>query len=82
MPLVEAIRALFYEKESVCFRRTELGAPYIEVRTERGSSALAYVEDGLYTFETADDKVACDPFAVREAIRGAISRILDSARNK
>nr|DAF26752.1 MAG TPA: hypothetical protein [Caudoviricetes sp.] len=80
-PLVEAIRARIAEKEFAGFRRTELGMPYIEVRTEQGSRAFAYIKDGLYTLETAGDKVACDPGATREAISGAIDRIPDSARS-
>lgn len=80
MPLAETIRAQLTGKESANLRRTEKGMPYIEARTERGHRVLAYIEDDLYTLETEGDKVACDPFAVREAICGAISRILDSAR--
>lgn len=82
MPLAEAIRAQLTGKEFAGFRRTEQGTPYIEARTEQGHRVLAYIEDGLYTLETEGDKVACDPFAVCEAIRGSVSRILDSARNK
>lgn len=81
VPLAEAIRAQLTGKEFAGFRRAEHGQPYIEARTEQGNRILAYLEDDLYTLETADDKVACDPAAVREAIEGAISRILNSARN-
>ena len=80
MPLVEALRAQLEGKEFAGLRRTEHGQPYIEARTERGSSIRAYIEDDLYVLETAGDKVACDPAAVPEAISGAVSRILDSAR--
>lgn len=80
MPLAEAIRAQLAGREFAGFRRTEAGYPYIEVRTEQGAHAVAYLEDGLYTFETEGDKVACDPCAVREAIDGAISRILGRVR--
>lgn len=82
MPLAEAIRAQLTGKEFVGLQRTERGMPYLEMRTERGNSLLAYIEDDLYTLETDGDKVSCDPFAVREAIDGAVSRILDSARNE
>ena len=81
MPLAEAIRAQLTGKEFAGLRRTEHGQPYIEARTGRGRSILAYIEDDLYVFETTGDKVACDPSAAREAVEGAVSRILDSARN-
>lgn len=82
MPLAEAIRAQLVGMEFAGFRRTEQGKPYIEARTEHGNSILAYIEDDLYTLETASDKVACDPAAITGAINGAISRILDSARRE
>lgn len=80
MPLDEAIRAQLTGKEFVGFRRTENRYPYIEVRTEQGANAIAYIEEDLYVLEAGGDKVACHPAAVREAIDSAISRILDSAR--
>lgn len=82
MPLAEAIRAQLIGNEFVGFRRTENGYPYIEARTKRGASAVAYIEDNLYTLEADGNRVACDPAAVREAIDGAISRILHTARKE
>lgn len=81
MPLAEAIRAQLSGREFAGFRRTKHGAPYIEVRVRDGSQAVAYLEDGLYVFETEGDKVACDPGAIQAAINGAVNRILDVARH-
>lgn len=80
LPLAEAIRTHLVDREFAGFRRTETGYPYIEVRTTRGNRAVAYMENDLYTLETDGDKVACDPAAVKEAINGAISRVLSVAR--
>lgn len=82
MPLAEAIRAQLTGKEFAGLLRTENGYPYIEARTERGASAVAYIEDDLYTLEADGDRVACDQAAVRGAIDGAISRILHTARKE
>lgn len=82
MPLAEAIRAQLTGREFAGFRRTETGYPYIEARTERGSTVVGYLEDDLYILESASDRVACSPIAVREAIEGAVSRILESAREE
>lgn len=80
MPLAEAIREQLKGREFAGFRRTERGVPYVEVRTEDGSSLLAYLEDGLYALYTAGGRYACDPNGAKDAIYNAIRRALDDAR--
>ena len=82
MPLVEAIRAQLGGREFAGFRRTEHGEPYIEARTEHGSSLLAYVEDSQYVLYSAAGRYAADPNAAKDAINNVIRRALNDARKE
>lgn len=82
MPLLEAIRDLLAPGEYAAFRRTTHGFPYIEARTERGSMTAGIDEDGLYTLDAAGSRYACDPNGAKDAIRNAIRRALNDAREE
>ena len=80
LPLLAAIRDHLAVTEHAAFRRTSYGSPYIEARTERGNVIASVDEDGLYTLDAAGNRYACDPNASQDAIRNAIRRALNDAR--
>lgn len=82
MPLLEAIRNHLGQGEYAAFGRTTHGDPYIEARTERGNMVAGVDEDGLYTFDAAGSRYACDPNASKDAIYNAIRRSLNDAREE
>ena len=82
MPLLEAIRNHLAQGEYAAFRRTTHGSPYIEARTERGNMIAGVDEDGLYTLDAGGRRYACDPNGTKEAIRNAVRRALNSAREE
>lgn len=82
MPLLEAIRNHLAAGEYAAFGRTTHGSPYIEARTERGNMIAGVSEDGLYTLEAAGSRYACDPNGTKDAIRNAIRRALNAAREE
>lgn len=82
MPLLEAIRSHLGFGEYAAFRRSTYGSPYIEARTERGNMTAGVNEDGLYTFDTAGKRYACDPNAPKDDIYNTIRRALNDAREE
>lgn len=82
MPLLEAIRNLLAAGEYAAFGRTTHGSPYIEARTERGNVVASIDGDGLYAFDVAGRRYACDPNAKKAAISNAIRRALNDAREE
>lgn len=82
MPLLEAIRNHLGQGEYAAFGRTTHGSPYIEARTERGNMVASIDEDGLCTLEAAGSRYACDPNGTKGAIRNAIRRALNDAREE
>lgn len=82
MPLLEAIRNHLAAGEYAAFRCTTHGFPYIEARTERDNMIAGVDEDGLYTFDSAGSRYACDPNAPKESICNAIRRALNGAREE
>lgn len=82
MPLLEAIRNNLGQGEYASFRSTTHGSPYIEARTERGNMIAGVDEDGLYTFDAAGGRYACDPNGTKDAINNAIRRALNDAREE
>lgn len=82
LPLLTAIRDHLAVAEYAAFRRTTHGAPYIEARTERGNVIASVDEDGLYVFDVAGRRYACDPNASQDAINNAIRRALNDAREE
>lgn len=82
MPLLEAIRNHLAVGEYAAFRSTTHGSPYIEARTERGIMIARVDEGGLYALDAAGRRYICDPNAPEEAIRNAIRRALNDAREE
>lgn len=82
MPLLEAIRSHLGYGEYATFRRTTHGSPYIEARTERGNVVASVDEDGLYALDAAGIRYSCDPAGTKDAIRNAIRRALNDAREE
>ena len=82
MPLLEAIRNHLAPGEYAAFRAATHGAPYIEVRTERGIVVAGVDEDGLYALDAAGSRYACDPNGTKGAIYNAIRRALNDAREE
>lgn len=82
MPLLEAIRNHLGAGEYAAFRRTAGGSPYIEARTEGGRMIAGVDEDGLYTLDAAGSRYACDPNGTKDAIRNAVRRALNDAREE
>lgn len=82
MPLLQTIRDLLGFGEYAALRRTIHGSPYIEARTERGNVIACVDEDGLYTLDAAGSRYVCDPNGAKDAIRNAIRRALNDAREE
>ena len=82
MPLLAAIRNHLGQGEYAAFRRTTIGSPCIEARTERGSVIAGVDEDGLYTLDAGGSRYACDPNAHKDSIYNAIRRALADAREE
>lgn len=82
MPLLTTIRDHLAAGEYAAFRRTTHGSPYIEARTQRGNMVAGVDKDGLYTFDAAGSRYACDPNAPKESIYNTIRRALNDAREE
>ena len=82
LPLLGAIRDHLAAGEYAAFKATSGGAPCIEARTERGSMTASINDDGLYVFDSPGGVYACDPHAPKDAIRNAIRRALNDAREE
>lgn len=82
LPLLEAIRSLLGPGEYAAFSATACGSPCIVARTERGGVIASVNKDGLYTFDAAGGVYACDPNGAKDAIRNAIRRALNDAREE
>ena len=82
VPLLEAIRSHLGQGEYAAFRRTTHGSPYIEARTERDSMVASIDDDGLYVFDAAGSRYACDPNAAKDVICNTIRRALNDAREE
>lgn len=82
LPLLEAIRNLLGPGEHAAFKVTAAGAPCIEARTGRGSMIASIDDDGLYVLAAAGGLYACDPGGTKDAIRNAIRRALNDAREE
>lgn len=82
MPLLEVIRNHLGWGEYAALRRNSYGAPYIEARTERGNMVAGVDEDGLYTLDAAGGRYVCDPNGTKAAIRNAVRRALNDAREE
>lgn len=82
LPLLEMIRSHLAAGEYAAFRRTTNGSPCIEARTERGRMIASINDDGLCVLDTAGGVYACDPNGTKDAIRNAIRRALNDAREE
>lgn len=82
LPLLETIRSLLAPGEHAAFKVTTYGAPCIEARTARGSMIASIDEDGLCVLDVAGGLYACDPNGTKDAIRNAIRRALNVAREE
>lgn len=82
MPLLEAVRDHLAAGEYAAFGRTAHGSPCIEARTERGTMIASIDDDGMYVLDAAGGLYACDPNGTNGAIRNAIRRALNDAREE
>lgn len=82
LPLLEAIRSLLAPGERAAFGVNIHGFPCIKVTTGRGRVVASIDDDGLYLLDTAGGLYACDPNGTKDAIRNAIRRALNDAREE
>lgn len=82
LPLLEAIRNLLGPGEYATLKVSAHGSPCIEAVTERGHMVASINDDGLCVFDTAGAVYACDPNGTKGAIRNAIRRALNDAREE
>lgn len=82
LPLLGAIRDLLGPGECASFGLTNCGTLCIEARTERGSVIATVADDDLLALDTAGGLYYCSPNDTADAIRNAIRRALNDAREE